>query len=46
MMWPKKKQNTSIKWIKEMWYIYTRNTHEYSEYSAIKKNEIMPLVAT
>ena len=28
-------------WMKEMWYIYTR---EY--YSAIKKNKIMPLTAT
>ena len=28
-------------WMKEMWYIYTR---EY--YSAIKKNKIMPLAAT
>ena len=28
-------------WIKKMWYIYTV---EY--YSAIKKNEIMPIVTT
>ena len=28
-------------WMKEMWYIYTR---EY--YSAIKKNKIMPYAAT
>ena len=32
---------SSGKWIKKMWYIYTREC-----YSVIKKNEIMPSVVT
>ena len=35
------KCSSTEEWIKKMWYI---NTKEY--YSAIKKNEIMPLAAT
>ena len=39
--WKQPKYPSIDEWIKRMWYI---NTMEY--YSTIKKNEIMPLVAT
>ena len=39
--WKQPKCPSTEEWIKKMWYLYTV---EY--YSAIKKNEIMPLAAT
>ena len=39
--WKQPKCSLIDEWIKKMWYIYTM---EY--YAAIKKNEIMPFVAT
>ena len=39
--WKKPKSPSTEEWIKKMWYIYTT---EY--YSAIKKTEMMPFVAT
>ena len=39
--WKQPKCPSTEEWIKKMWYIYTM---EY--YSAIRKNKIMPFVAT
>ena len=39
--WKQPKYPSTEEWIKKMWYIYTT---EY--YSAIKKNKIMPFIAT
>ena len=39
--WKQPKRPSTEEWIRKMWYIYTM---EY--YSAIKKNETMPFVAT
>ena len=39
--WKQPKCPVTEEWIKKMWYVYTM---EY--YSAVKKNEMMPFVAT
>ena len=41
MAWSQHRRPPSEEWIKKMWYIHTMKY-----YSAIKKNEIMPLAAT
>ena len=40
-VWKEPKYPSADKWIKKMWFIYTR---EY--YLAVRKNEIMPFAAT
>jgi len=41
MIWQQPKCPSTGEWIKKMWYIHTMDY-----YSAIKKNKIMPFVAT
>ena len=40
-IWKQPKYPSTEDWIKKLWYIYTM---EY--YSAIKKNDLLPFVAT
>ena len=43
--WKQPKCPLTDEWIKKIWCIHT-HTHTMEYYSAIKKNEIMPLAAT